>query len=187
MPFEGTDTNVFVPDADPTTTTDPLDDDSDDDGITDGREDINGNGGRDGDIGGTGTPGTGETDAANADTDGDGVQDGTELGLTAPQGTGTDLSKFRPDLDPTTTTDPRDSDSDDGGIGDGDEDRDHDGYVDPDEIDPNLGGDDTTVEQPTDRNFVAEGGCSNGTFGMLLGLLGLALVSVARTRRRMDR
>ncbi len=135
--FEGTDN--FVPDADPTTTTDPKDDDSDDDGLTDGNEDANGNGAWDGEVGGTGTSGSGETDAANADTDGDGVQDGTEQGLTEPQGSGTDLSKFKPDLDATTTTDPRDTDTDDGGVADGVEDKDKDGFVDPDEINPNEG------------------------------------------------
>ena len=39
-----TDLYVFVPDADPTTTTDPLDEDSDDDGQLDGEEDANHNG-----------------------------------------------------------------------------------------------------------------------------------------------
>ncbi len=39
-----TDSNIFVPDTDPTTTTDPLDDDSDDDGRLDGEEDANQNG-----------------------------------------------------------------------------------------------------------------------------------------------
>jgi parallel beta-helix repeat protein len=40
----GTDTNVFIPDADPTTTTDPLNPDTDGDGPKDGEEDINHNG-----------------------------------------------------------------------------------------------------------------------------------------------
>ena len=35
---------MFVPDADPTTTTDPLDEDSDNDGLLDGEEDANHNG-----------------------------------------------------------------------------------------------------------------------------------------------
>jgi hypothetical protein len=39
-----TDTDVFVPDADPTTTTDPLDEDSDNDGLLDAEEDIDRNG-----------------------------------------------------------------------------------------------------------------------------------------------
>ena len=43
-----TDTNVFQPDMDDTTTTDPLDEDSDNDGLLDGQEDANHNGEVDG-------------------------------------------------------------------------------------------------------------------------------------------
>lgn len=43
-PLLGTDTDVFIADADPSTTTDPLDDDSDNDGKLDGEEDENHNG-----------------------------------------------------------------------------------------------------------------------------------------------
>ncbi|MBW2661796.1 MAG: right-handed parallel beta-helix repeat-containing protein [Deltaproteobacteria bacterium] len=43
-PLLGTDTNVFIPDADPSTTTDPTDPDTDDDGVSDGQEDANHNG-----------------------------------------------------------------------------------------------------------------------------------------------
>ncbi|MEO0972025.1 MAG: FG-GAP-like repeat-containing protein [Pseudomonadota bacterium] len=42
--FKGTDLAIFVPDLDPDSRTDPLDADSDDDGIDDGEEDANGNG-----------------------------------------------------------------------------------------------------------------------------------------------
>ncbi|MEQ8661232.1 MAG: hypothetical protein RLW62_10475 [Gammaproteobacteria bacterium] len=119
-PLRGTNAALFVPDADATTTTDPLDVDTDDDGLADGVEDANANGRFD----------AGETDAASIDTDGDGIQDGTELGVTAgiadPDGagplSGTDAAVFVADLDPTTTTDPRDLDSDDDGLGDGVED-----------------------------------------------------------------
>jgi len=38
------DTGKFQPDLDPSTTTDPLDDDSDKDGLLDGQEDTNHNG-----------------------------------------------------------------------------------------------------------------------------------------------
>jgi hypothetical protein len=38
------DTGIFQPDLDPSTTTDPLDDDSDKDGLLDGQEDTNHNG-----------------------------------------------------------------------------------------------------------------------------------------------
>jgi hypothetical protein len=49
-----TDLNIFVADADPSTTTDPTNSDSDGDGISDGEEDLNGDGSYD--------PGQGETD-----------------------------------------------------------------------------------------------------------------------------
>ena len=179
VPFAGTDTDVWIPDADPGTETDPLDDDTDDDGLVDGNEDVNGNGKKDGEIGVTDTQGSGETDAANPDSDGDGVQDGTELGLTGPQGTGTDISIFQPDLDPTTTTDPKDTDTDDGGVRDGDEDLNFNGYQDPGEIDPNYGVDDTGEAQ----RFLAEGGaCGSAAGAMLFGLLGLAFITMRRRR-----
>ena len=180
LPFGGTDLDKWIPDADPTTTTDPLDDDSDDDGLTDGNEDENGNGKRDGELGITGTPGSGETDAADPDTDGDGIQDGTELGLLTPQGTGTDIAKFQPDLDPGTMTDPRDTDTDDGGVADGDEDLNFNGYQDPGEINPNIGVDDT----PDATRFFAEGGsCSGSQGGLALGLVGLCGLLLVRRRR----
>ncbi|WP_223636389.1 Ig-like domain-containing protein [Corallococcus sp. EGB] len=107
--------------------TNPLDDDSDDDGILDGNEDKNHNGIVDAD----------ETDPNNADTDGDGLTDGLELGLTEPQGSDTDPSKFVADKDPSTKTNPLDDDSDDDGLTDGNEDANHDGKVDATETDPN--------------------------------------------------
>ncbi|WP_426752650.1 Ig-like domain-containing protein [Myxococcus sp. Y35] len=112
--------------------TDPLDDDSDDDGILDGNEDANHNGIVD----------EGETDPNNWDTDGDLLSDGLETGLTEPQGTGTDLTRFVADADPTTTTDPLNPDSDGGSVRDGIEDANHNGYVDPGETDPLLAADD---------------------------------------------
>jgi len=102
--------------------------DSDEDGIDDVSEDVNHNGKVDAD----------ETDPQNPDTDDDGLQDGTELGFTLQDvGPGTDLSFFKPDLDPTTTTDPLNADSDMDRRKDGDEDRNHNGRVDPGETDPN--------------------------------------------------
>jgi len=67
---EGNDTNmnIFVADADPTTTTDSLNIDTDGDCLSDGVEDANGNGQVD----------TGETDPNNPDTDGDDLLDGVE-------------------------------------------------------------------------------------------------------------
>ncbi len=126
----GTDPLVFVPDADPLTTTDPLDLDSDEDGIEDGAEDLDGDGAR--------SPG--ETDAASADSDADGLPDGLELGLTA--GTlDTNGAVFIPDADPLTTTDPLAADTDLGGVPDGVEDHNRDGAVNTWETDPNDGGD----------------------------------------------
>ena len=68
-PLLGTDTSIFQPDLDPATTTDPLDADSDDDGILDGAEDTNHDGVVD----------TGETDPSDLDTDDDGMPDGWEV------------------------------------------------------------------------------------------------------------
>ena len=116
---------------------DPFDADTDDDGISDGAEDVNKNGVVD----------LGETDPCSIDTDGDGIQDGTELGITAPvpdpdgDGNGpllgTDTNVFIADADPDTTTDPLNNDSDDDGAWDGTEDANHNGMVDPGETDPN--------------------------------------------------
>jgi len=108
---DGTDTTVFVPDSDPTTTTNPLDPDTDGDGLYDGWSDLNGNGTFDGDDAGEdldidGEMDATETDPLDADTDDDGLSDlekvlfgtepldhdsdndnlsdGTELGVTEP-------------------------------------------------------------------------------------------------------
>jgi len=116
--------------------TNPLDDDSDDDGILDGNEVGSPPAAPAG--GGSAPEGAGATtDPLLADSDGDGVQDGTEQGLTAPQGSGTDLGVFVPDADPSTTTDPNNSDSDGDGQSDGEEDLDGNGRFDPGETDPN--------------------------------------------------
>ncbi|MEM7129651.1 MAG: SdrD B-like domain-containing protein [Chloroflexota bacterium] len=137
----------FVPDVDTTTTTDPLDVDSDDDGLADGGpagEDTNGNG----------VLNANESDATKPDTDGDGIYDGTEKGVTTPVadpdgtdlllGTDPDSPNYVPDLDPTTRTDPLDADTDDDGLADGSpadgrsgEDQNNDGRVDAGETMPN--------------------------------------------------
>ena len=132
-PLQGTDPERFVPDADPSTTTDPNDADTDDDGISDGDEDLDRDGATE----------PGESDPSEADSDGDGIPDGVERGLTEgvpdPDGdgplVGTDPGAFTPDADPSTTTDPLDADTDDDGIADGDEDLDRDGEQDPTETD----------------------------------------------------
>lgn len=177
--FEGTDTTSWRPDLDPTTTTEPLDDDTDDDGLMDGTEDTDKNGRHDGELGGTHTDGSGETDPNDDDTDHDGLQDGTELALTEPEGTGTDPTVFVADTDGLSTTDPMDSDTDDGSVPDGEEDTDKDGRVDTGERDPNIGADDV----PNDFDgIVAEGG--GGCVGGGWPWWPVALVLMASVRRR---
>jgi hypothetical protein len=104
--------------------TDPLDDDTDDDGVVDGREAPLG------------------LDPRNEDTDGDGLLDGLELGLSTPQGVDTDLSVFRADEDPSTTTNPSRLDTDGGGATDDQEDIDRNGALDPGECDGRDASDD---------------------------------------------
>jgi len=115
--------------------TNPMDMDSDDDGLCDGSappvcgsEDLNNNGVVD----------PGETDPANPDTDGDGLTDGMESGLTQPETPGTNVfsPNWRPDSDPSTTTNPTSPDTDGDGLTDGVEDADHDGRTDPGETSP---------------------------------------------------
>ena len=159
--YGGTGTG-FTPDSDPASRTDPLDSDSDNDGIPDGGEDVSGNGQFD----------PGELDPVDADTDddgladgeeppmllngtlfdtdGDGLGDGLELGRTVPVAggmssgsymphrvdyTGTGMS-FIPDADPSSTTDPKKTDTDSDMIPDGVEDQNRNGLFDPGELDP---------------------------------------------------
>ncbi|MBZ4419470.1 Ig-like domain-containing protein [Myxococcus sp. RHSTA-1-4] len=108
--------------------TDPLDADTDDDGVQDGADGL------------TDTDGDGTIDAKDPDSDNDGILDGTELGVTlenAPVGTNTRSPNFRPDDDPSTTTDPKRADTDGDGLNDGAEDADHNGRVGATETDPN--------------------------------------------------
>ncbi len=158
------DAEVFTPDADPDTTTDPLDPDTDDDGLPDGVEDANHDGAvqatetdpndddtdDDGLLDGTedanhnGVVDPGETDPLDFDSDDDGIQDGTESGLAAPEGNDTDPTRFVPDADPSTKTDPLHPDSDYASITDGAEDANHNGKYEPElgECDPNDPSDD---------------------------------------------
>jgi ketosteroid isomerase-like protein len=163
-----TDTSVFKPDADPSTTTNPLYWDSDYDGLADGVEDdgecnsayaqngrvdecetdpldddTDDDGLTDGpwgseDMNANGRWDPEETNALNADTDGDGIQDGTEKGLTKPEGFSTDLAVFIPDEDPWTTTDPTNADSDGDGIPDGEEDLNKNGKTDEGETNASI-------------------------------------------------
>jgi len=84
--------------------TDPLDADSDDDGLSDGAE-----------------LATHGTDPLRGDTDGDGLQDGTELGVGADDvSLDTDPGVFVPDEQPETVTNPLARDTDGDGVNDGD-------------------------------------------------------------------
>ncbi|MBL8788063.1 MAG: tandem-95 repeat protein, partial [Deltaproteobacteria bacterium] len=181
IPFVGTDIEIFVPDADPGTTTDPTDADTDDDGITDGDEDKDHDGNWEGIVGDTGTAGAGETDPNNPDTDGDGLQDGTELGVTEPT-PDTDTDKFVPDCDPATKTDPLDRDTDDGGEIDGSEDENQNGCFEPGERNP--------VDFPSDdvgNEFLAEGGGCNGGGNGLPVAVSIVIIGLAVARRRFAR
>jgi len=111
-----------------------VDVDSDDDGLGDGEEDVNGNGAVD----------PIETDPCNSDTDGDGVADGTESGrglpIADPDGvgsiSGTNPALFVPDADPSTVTSPVRQDTDGDGYADGAEDANRNGRLDTGESDP---------------------------------------------------
>lgn len=123
---------------------DPMDQDSDDDGFSDGEE-YYANG-----------PGmTAQSSGTDFDTDGDGLSDGLELGLTDPLRwpgipalgvLGTDPAVFIADQNPNTTTDPLNPDTDGGGALDGEEDGNHSGAIDLNhgvlEHDPNSSADD---------------------------------------------
>jgi hypothetical protein len=99
---------------------DPLDPDSDDDGVPDGVDPA----------------------PRRCDTDGDGLLDGLELGVRDPT-TGTDPAGcFLPAPAQGQRTDPNRADSDGGGLSDGLEDRDRDGLRGPWETDPNDPSDD---------------------------------------------
>jgi uncharacterized repeat protein (TIGR01451 family) len=156
----------FVPDADPSTTTNPKRTDSDGDTLPDGVEDANRNGRDD----------EGETDASKGDTDGDFIDDATEKSGENP-------------------TDPELADTDGDGLVDGAEDADRDGRFETGETDPNDpdtddGGANDGVERmrgtnPLDRSDDLEvrggGGCAQAPAGALL--VG-ALVFALRRRRR---
>lgn len=126
------------------TNTLPLDDDSDDDGLLDGNEDLD----KDGTLDAT------ETDPRASDTDLDGLTDGLEKGLATPQGQDTDTTKFVADIDPASMTDPRSVDTDMGGVPDGTEDANKNGKVDRGETNPLRGTDDNGVD--TDGDGVAD-------------------------------
>ncbi len=113
--------------------TDPLDADSDDDGVPDGLDGLND------------TDGDGVIDALDCDSDNDGIPDSVESGVTSPA-PGTDVLSpcFVADADPSTVTDADAPDTDLGGVPDGLEDTNRNGRIDPGEYDPNDPADDTS-------------------------------------------
>jgi len=119
--------------------TDPMDADTDDDGVLDGdepnpRDDMDGDG---------------LTSALDADSDGDGLLDGTELGSGC-ESVDTDPSVCVPDADlGATQTKVLAPDSDLGGKSDGEEDANHDGIVGPCEHDPMDPSDDYDLCTPS--------------------------------------
>lgn len=149
------------------TGTDPNDDDSDDDGLLDSSEDLD----RDGVIG------VGETSANLFDSDADGLSDGLERGLASPEGGDTNLTRFVPDADPSTRTDPTLADTDGDGRADGVEDANRNGRLDAGETDPNVADADEPPPEP---------GCACGSAAPAdVSLIGvLSLVWVWRRRRR---
>ena len=112
--------------------TDPLDRDSDDDGLADGSEDRN----RDG------RKGRRETSARRRDTDRDKLTDGLERGVRKPiadppgRVRGTNRRKFRKDRDPRTKTSALKRDSDGDRLSDGREDKNRNGRRDRGETNP---------------------------------------------------
>ncbi len=126
---------------------DPYDADSDEDGVSDGREPA-----WDEDVDDDGLIG-----ALDPDSDNDGLPDGLELGRVAPH-PDTDLrrGRWRPDLDPTTRTDPLLADTDGGGVPDGQEDLDGNGAVGFGETDPNREADDAGGPLDSDGDGLAD-------------------------------
>lgn len=111
--------------------TDPADNDSDDDGLTDGTDGL------------ADSDGDGAIDALDCDSDDDGLTDGLESGVWEPAtGTAPGSACFVADTWPATTTDPRSADTDGGGTSDGTEDSNGNGRVDSGERDPAMGSDD---------------------------------------------
>ncbi len=190
--FGGTDPDIFVPDADPSTTTDPTDEDTDDGGVLDGEEDSNGNGKVD--DGETDPNGTGDDDVVveEPDLDKDGIPDVTDPDIDG-DGVANPVDKY-----PTDPSEWEDTDED--GKGNNvDDDDDNDGILDEDDNCPTTANqdqydlnDDNIGDACQDVGFdVAGGACSStpgstGGHGLPLALvfgLFLAVVAVIRSRR----
>jgi hypothetical protein len=105
----------------------PMDPDTDDDGVIDGDEP---NFSAD-------TDGDGQPNLRDPDSDGDGLFDGTERGVTMPpMGTDTTKGFFVPDADPASRTNMLLRDTDRGGENDGSEDANKNGRIDMGERNP---------------------------------------------------
>jgi len=119
--------------------TDPLDDDTDDDGLADAVDfDVDPLFDSDGD---------GITDPLDPDSDDDGLLDGLEAGVTVlPLGTDVGAQGATADADPSTTTSPWLADTDAGGLSDGAEDWNGDGEQGFWETDPNDPSDDADTD-----------------------------------------
>ena len=185
----GTDTVTVTVEVEPSLN--PDDPDDDDDGVLDIEEAL------------TDTDGDGQIDALDPDSDNDGLNDGTERGVTDSMslpGTNRNSPNYKPDSDPSTTTNPRDPDTDDDGLKDGTEDADLDGYLDDTESDPNdVDTDDGGVSDGEEASYggnprdyaddlaVAGRGCTSSGLGTLMPLaLLLALPLLRRRQSRRD-
>ncbi len=167
-PVAGTNCTL-IKDASAVLKTDPVNPDTDGDGLLDGVEDANHNGKADDnethpllkdtdcdglidgptaggvkgeDQNANGIKDANESDPRQSDSDGDGILDGIELGVTVNPDP-TTCTSFRPDLDPSTTTNPTNGDSDGDGVSDGAEDANQNGKVDSGELDPKSSSDAT--------------------------------------------
>ncbi|OJH35247.1 adventurous gliding motility lipoprotein CglD [Cystobacter ferrugineus] len=146
----------FIPDADPSSSTNPTNPDTDGDGILDGVEDRNRNGRVD----------PGETDPAKQDSDGDGLTDGAEdanhnglvdLGETNPAQADTDSDGLSDFIElKTSGTDPLTADMDGDTCLDGTEDRNGNGVTDPGETSPKNGADCSTPNLDTDGDGITD-------------------------------
>lgn len=123
--------------------TDPLDADSDDDGVIDGLEP---NFSLD-------TDGDGDINALDPDSDAEGLFDGTELGVTTPhEDTDVSVGVFVPDVDPTTKTSALLADTDFGSVSDRIEDSNGNGRLDQGERNPLDPSDDIRDEELLDSD-----------------------------------
>lgn len=200
-----TDASKFVADADPSTTTDPLERDSDGGTAADGTEDLN----HDGKIDSLECdPNDGTDDQDCSDDDHDGLSAAEEAGYgTDPLNPDSDGDGIEDGIEVFTSTDPAKADTDGDGLADGAEDANRSGEVDAGETDPRTadtdgggvpdgvekwsGADpldpaDDVVDSGEEPSFIYAGrGCdATGTpaaFGGLL--LGLAAISARRRGR----